>query len=323
MNLSDNAFGLNTVNELASFISAHVPLRHLILNNNGLGPIAGKIIAEALSELAGKKEAARKEGRDVPDLETIVCGRNRLESGSMKAWVAAFTKHRGVKEVRMVQNGIRQDGISLLLRDGLRGCDKLEILDLQDNTFTLSGATALAEVVGGWKGIKTLGVGDSLLSARGSVLVAEALGKGNNEKLKILRAQYNDIDAKGVKALLAAAKSGLESLQRVELNGNKFSEDDEAVEGLRVLLEERKQAAENTEENDGGDEDDTWGLDDLSDLEEESDEEDEADEEEEEEEEEKATGVLKEADQAENAKVSQKNDAYVDDLAEQLDKTGI
>ena len=311
---------------LVTFLKAHIPLKHLFLTNNGMGPIAGAQIAEALSELADKKDAAKKDGREVPDLETIVCGRNRLESGSMKAWATAFTKHRGVKEVRMVQNGIRQDGIKLLLRDGLRGCENIRILDIQDNTCTASGAAVLAEVVGGWKSILELGLGDCYLTARGSVLVAEALGKGNNRQLKKLKVQYNDIDVKGVRAILSAATSGLNNLQRVELNGNKFSEDDEAVEELRLLLEERKEAAGKTEEDEG---DDTWGLDDLSDLEEESDEEDEVEEEQEEEEEEeeeeekKAPRVLKEADQAEDAQVSQKNDADVDELAVQLDKTGI
>jgi Ran GTPase-activating protein 1 len=36
VNLSDNAFGLNTVAPLQPFLSQHVPLQHLILNNNGL-----------------------------------------------------------------------------------------------------------------------------------------------------------------------------------------------------------------------------------------------------------------------------------------------
>ena len=301
-----------------------MPLKHLILNNNGLGPIAGTQIAEALIELAEKKDAARKEGRDIPELETIICGRNRLESGSMKAWTRTFQKHHYVKEVRMVQNGIRQDGITLLLGEGLRGCHDLQILDLQDNTFTITGASTLAEVLAGWKSIRELGVGDCYLGARGSVLMAEALGLGNTKGLKVLRAQYNNMDAKGVRAILSSTRAGAESLQRVELNGNKLSEDDEALEGLRLLLEERRQAAETTSE----DEEDVWGIDDLSDLEEESDEEDEADQDEDADDEEKekevkAEGILKEADEAENTKVPQRKDADVDALAEQLDKTEI
>ena len=325
VDLADNAFGLNTVAPLVDFLSKHVPLKHLILNNNGLGPNAGTLIADALTTLAERKEEKRKAGQKVPDLETVICGRNRLESGSMAAWAKAYQAHRNVKTVKMVQNGIRQDGISLLLRDGFQGCEALEVLDLQDNTFTITGANALSEVVGGWKQLKELGVGDSLLGSRGAVALGSALEKGENKQLEVLRLQYNEIDAKGVQRLLSAAQGeNLSKLRRVELNGNKFSEDDIKVKELRILLEERKeQAGEHVKDED-------WGLDELSDLEEESDEEDEAegsdgeeDRAEEEEEEGRREAILKDADEEEQTQVSQKKDDDVDALAESLGKTEI
>ena len=312
---------------LVDFLSKHVPLKHLILQNNGLGPNAGGLIANALIALAERKEEARKSGKEVANLETIICGRNRLESGSMSAWAKAYRAHRKVKTVKMVQNGIRQDGISLLLTDGLVWCEELEILDLQDNTFTITGARALSQVVKGWKQIKELGVGDSLLGSRGAVLLAEALAKGDNALLEVLRLQYNEIESRGVKALLMVARDKLVKLRRVELNGNKFSEDDEPVEGLRLLLEERKEKA--------GDVEGEWGLDELSDLEEESeeeeeededgaeDDEDEAEREEQKEAEARREGILKDADQQEAQKVGQKKDDDVDALADTLGKTEI
>ena len=325
VDLSDNAFGLNTVEPLVNFLSKHIPLKHLILQNNGLGPNAGTLIASALTALAERKEEARKSGKEVPDLETVICGRNRLESGSMPAWAKAYRAHRKVKTVKMVQNGIRQDGISQLLTEGLVWCEELEILDLQDNTFTITGARALSQVVEGWTKIKELGIGDSLLGSRGAILFAETLGKGNNALLEVLRLQYNEIDLKGVKALLVVAKDKLVKLRRVELNGNKFSEDDEPVEGLRLLLEERKEKSLGAEGE--------WGLDELSDLEEESDEEEEdddsvdEDEETEKEKEEDAEDmrerILKDSDQEEAQKVSQKKDDDLDALADSLGKTEI
>lgn len=324
VDLSDNAFGLNTVEPLVDFLSKHIPLRHLILQNNGLGPNAGTLVAGALTALAERKEEARKSGKAVPDLETVICGRNRLESGSMSAWAKAYRAHRKVKMVKMVQNGIRQDGTSLLLTEGLVWCGELEVLDLQDNTFTITGARALSQVVEGWKQIKELGIGDSLLGGRGAVLLAGALGKGNNGLLEVLRLQYNEIDSKGVKALLVAAKDTLLKLRRVELNGNKFSEDDGPVEGLRLLLEERKEKAFDVEGE--------WGLDELSDLEEESDDEDEdegadesdeAENEEQEDAEDRSGSILKDADREEAQKVSQKKDDDVDALADSLGKTEI
>jgi Ran GTPase-activating protein 1 len=296
-----------------------VPLRHLYLNNNGLGPHAGILIADALSELHAKKEAARKQGKDVPYLEMVICGRNRLENGSMTAWAKAFSLHNKVKEVKMVQNGIRQEGISHLLSEGLSHVTELKVLDLQDNTFTIMGARALAKVAPKWAEIEELGIGDSLLSAKGTILFSKALGQGKNKKLEILRLQYNDITAAGVKGLADAAKEALPALKKVELNGNKFSEEDEGVLALQELLDERK-------EKFGGDVvvEDEWGLDSLSDLEELDSEEEEEEEEEEKDVDEIAEKLIKEEEEAQEEPVVQLGkDKEVDELTEKLKKTEI
>ncbi|KAI2616445.1 RNI-like protein [Hypomontagnella submonticulosa] len=322
INLNDNAFGLNTQAPLVAFLSSHVPLQHLYLNNNGLGPHAGILIADALSELHAKKEEARKAGQEVPDLETVICGRNRLENGSMLAWAKAFSLHNKVKEVKMVQNGIRQEGIEQLLTAGLNHATQLKVLDLQDNTFTIKGARALAKVVPLWADIQELGIGDSLLGNKGGVVLADALAKGQNRKLETLRLQYNEITAAGVRGLASAAKDGLPALRRIELNGNKFTEDDESILALQELLDDRK-------DNYGGDvvDEDAWGVDSLSDLEDvDSDEEEEEEEEDEEEEvspEKKAEKLIKEAEEAQEEPTVQVKDDDVDALAKKLAQTGI
>ena len=323
IDLSDNAFGLKTKDPLVDFLSKHTPLQHLILNNNGMGPIAGTAIAESLSTLANRKKAAREDGRDVKDLQSVVCGRNRLENGSMAAWARAYEAHReGIMSVKMTQNGIRPEGISLLITSGLRHCSRLEVLDMQDNTFTLVGATALALAVDKWPRLKELGVGDDLLGPRGSIKLFQALENGHNKSVEILRLQFNDVNAKGVAALVGAAKEGLPSLRRVELNGNKFDEDDSKLEELTELLSDRK-----AEHGNGGDPDGYWGVDELDELEEEDSEEDEEDEEttaEDEQDEDKVGArVLQEADEVEDQTVSQKRDPEVDALADALKKTEI
>ncbi|USW47746.1 Putative leucine-rich repeat domain superfamily [Septoria linicola] len=323
INLNDNAFGLNTVEPLRPFLSKHTPLQHLYLNNNGLGPAAGTLVADALVQLADNKAAARKEGKNVPDLETVICGRNRLETGSMAAWVKAYTANNKVKTVKMVQNGIRQEGIAQLIQHGLSQCSTLDTLDLQDNTFTALAAKTLSSVVPTWTEIRELAVGDCLLSGRGGRMLGEALAKAGNKKLEVLRLQYNEIDAKGLKAISdAAAGSALPRLRRVELNGNKFAEEDPSIEPLRDILEKRKE--EKTDEYPGVDEDDedAWGLDELDELEDE-DSDDEADDDDDDDIEAEEEKVVKEADAAESQPVSQKKDADVDDLANALGKTEI
>ncbi|GAB1731800.1 hypothetical protein NU195Hw_g1480t1 [Hortaea werneckii] len=312
INLNDNAFGLNTVEPLRPFLSQHTPLQHLYLNNNGLGPAAGTLVAQALEQLA-----ANKQGKNVPHLETVVCGRNRLENGSMEAWVKAFQANRHVRTVKMVQNGIRQEGIKTLLSQGLSQCQELRVLDLQDNTFTALAARTLADVLPtSWKELQDLGVGDCLLSARGGRMLGTALAKGENKKVEVLRLQFNEIDSTGLKALADASKA-LPRLRRVEVNGNKFAEEDPSVEVLREVLSRRKENA--AEEFPGVDEEDeeAWGVDELDELEEDSDEEEEGDEVEDEEEEK----VVKDSDAAEQEPVAERKDKEVDELASALGKT--
>ncbi|KAF2498444.1 ran GTPase activating protein 1 [Lophium mytilinum] len=324
INLSDNAFGLNTQAPLVAFLASHVPLRHLILNNNGLGPAAGVLIADALTALAKKKAAARASGEKVPDLETVICGRNRLENGSMAAWAKAYAAHAGVREIKMVQNGIRQEGIAHLLKEGLSQTTALRVLDLQDNTFTALGARALSDVVGRWPELVELGVGDCLLSGRGGIMLATALEKGGNQKLEVLRLQYNDINAQGVKGIAGAVEK-LPVLRRVELNGNKFSEEEEAIDALREVLSARMEKAGVEDEDD-----ENWGLDELDELDsededEEGDEEGVASDQEEEgvEVEEKAAREVADTQKAEEEPVAQKKDEKVDELADMLGKTEI
>lgn len=332
IDLSDNAFGLKTRDPLINFLSEHTPLQHLILNNNGMGPIAGTSIAEALTQLARRKEEARKEGKTVPHLESIVCGRNRLESGSMQAWAQAYSANQNIKSVKMTQNGIRPDGIVDLIRNGLSKCTSLEVFDLQDNTFTFKGAAALAAAVQKWPKLKELGVGDDLMGGRGAIKVFEALGKGQNKAVGVLRLEFNDITPAGVAALEKAAKESLPTLRRVELNGNKFEEDDTSIEKLSALLEERKDEKGSDEDPEGH-----WGLGDLDELEgeDEDEEEEEVDQDEDELEEKEVqdaevihkradvVDTLKADEKAADADVSQKKDKDVDDLADMLGKTKV
>lgn len=49
----------------------------------------------------------------------------------------------------MTQNGINHPGISALAK-ALAKNTNLQVLDLNDNTFTAKGAAAVAEVSNGW-----------------------------------------------------------------------------------------------------------------------------------------------------------------------------
>jgi Ran GTPase-activating protein 1 len=103
----------------------------------------------------------------------------------------------------------------------------------------------------------------------------------------------------------------------VELNGNKFNEDDAHIEAIAEMLSERKE-----EFGSADDPDEHWGVDELDEMEEEDSDEDEAEAEAAEEEEEQER-VLREVEEAEDETVALKEDADVDELADILKKTGV
>jgi Ran GTPase-activating protein 1 len=207
----------------------------------------------------------------VPDLETIICGRNRLESGSMAAWARMLGLHNKIKTLRMVQNGIRPEGLAVFFRDGVSNTTDIQTLDLNDNTLTVVASRELARVLPLLTKLTELNIGDAVLSNKGGSAIFRALGKGGNVALEKLSVQYGEVNTNGLKKLVEAVES-IPKLRKVELNGNKFSEDDDSVEVLRGILEKRKEALGDDGEGTDDDDDDAWGLDELDEMDYDSDE---------------------------------------------------
>lgn len=228
----------------------------LKLNNNGLGPAGGAVIADALTRLAESLEKGHKS-----NLRTIICGRNRLEDGSASAWSAALRAHGTLEEVRMPQNGIRMAGISSLVHGLAANADLLH-LDLQDNTFADEGSKTMAAELtrGSWPSLRVLNLSDCVIGEEGEVSpVVEALAKGLHTKLEILQLQNDNLESAAF-SLLAAVVDKLPKLKRVEAQWNEVDEDDEAVVALLTAL--KKQGGklvinddEEDEEEEGAEED--------------------------------------------------------------------
>lgn len=261
VNLSDNAFGLRTIDHLEQFIENAVQLRHLLLSNNGMGPFAGERIGKALYKLAENK----RKNKSYPPLETFICGRNRLENGS-SLYLALGLKNLGpgLKTVKLYQNGIRPQGVSNLIHYGLQHNPNLEILDLQDNTFTKSASMVLALALPTWKkSLKELNLNDCLLKGDGARAVLEALHDGNFQKLETLKLEYNELTQDSLEEfLLPAIKNNkFPSIKTLELNGNILDEDSEALVELsgkfdKLILDDLEDPITDSEEEEDEDESD-------------------------------------------------------------------
>lgn len=216
---------------MTSFLKNNDVYQVIKLNNTGLGPEGGKVIAGAILELANRLKAEGKTSQ----LRTVVCGRSRLENGSAPVWAEAFAAHGGLREIRMPQNGIRMEGIEALAK-GLANNKDLEYLDLQDNTATRSGTRALVRVLENWPNLRHLNLSDCLLGKAGGIALGTALANGSNPKLETLKLQYGEFDKRTIELLSTAVAQHLTNLTELELNGNQCDAEDEAIEELRKAL---------------------------------------------------------------------------------------
>jgi len=279
LNLSDNAFGPNGAKPLKKLLSNNNYIQILKLNNNGLGVEGGNCIA---SYLLAAQEKNVKENK-TSSLHTLIAGRNRLENGSMEKLSEALAAHGTIKTLRIPQNGIRSEGISLLLNN-LKACKDLEVLDLQDNTFKMvtddedevpesDGSTALADALPSWPKLKVINVGDCLLGKNGGKIIA-ALANGFSE-LEEINFTYGELVEKDALEF-SKCIAKLPNLKKVELDGNAFSATGNAVEAIKQALEdcgldedvlgELEDMDYDSEEEDEEDEDNEDADDDVDDI---------------------------------------------------------
>ncbi|KAF9316857.1 hypothetical protein BG003_001447 [Podila horticola] len=232
LNLSDNAFGADGVKPLVEFLTTNRNLQVLKLNNNGLGVTGGKVLAQALMTAHERNEAEGKKS----SLRVVIAGRNRLENGSSPDLAKAFAAHGTITHLAMPQNGIRMEGIEALA-EGLSKCPGLEIIDLQDNTFTERGCRAFAAALPSWPELKKLNLGECLLKNKGTLMLSRALAKGKNRKLEAIDFTYAEMKEDGILELASVISNHLSNLTKLELNGNWVEEDSAAIDAIRDALE--------------------------------------------------------------------------------------
>jgi Ran GTPase-activating protein 1 len=241
LNLSDNAFGGRSVDPMVPFLTHNRSFSVLKLNNNGLGPAGGAVVAGALLESARLSE---KEGKR-SNLKVVICGRNRLENGSAPTWADAFAAHGTLEHVSMPQNGIRQEGMTSLAR-GLAKNAGLRILELQDNAVNVDGSDggtrAFAAALPAWPALEKLDFSDCVLAHEGDdapPAILDVLAQGKHVKLHTLQLQNNNLGTESFTLLAETVLPKAPALKRLEMQWNEVEEDDEAAEALKDAMAAR------------------------------------------------------------------------------------
>jgi len=264
LNLSDNALGKDGVAAFTSLFDTNPALKHVLINNCGLGSRGGIVLARSLVSSQGHldhaairalipsldaeedeqdEQAAQHSDsasasasascaadqaapRSLIQLETLVAGRNRLENIGATALGHALQHVTSITRLEIPQNGIQPPGIVALCA-GLAKNPSLQVLNLNDNTIKTDGAHALAAALLSLPHLRKLNLGDCMLGSEGVRIIAKALANssaGATTELEELDLSYCDIDDDAARAVAKAVRQQ-PRLVRLELNGNLIKTD--------------------------------------------------------------------------------------------------
>lgn len=256
INMSDNAFGPIGLEALMEFFQSGCchSLQELRLHNNGLGPQGAQKLAHSL------ENGWRKSGEKM-SLKVFVCGRNRLEYDGTKSISNTLGLIGTLEEIQMPQNGIRPNAIEFVAK-ACANNPQLKTINMNDNTFRSVGAEWMAKALSKLKNLKYINFGDCLLKSRGSLVLTRALVQSSDIKEIILSFNEISLDA-GLQIAQLIAK-GMNNLQLLDLNGNKFGDDGRSDvldilkglgEAVSTMSEDEGEDDEDEEESDAGEPD--------------------------------------------------------------------
>ncbi|KAK7688918.1 hypothetical protein QCA50_007609 [Cerrena zonata] len=244
LNLSNNALGGRAVHPLVPLLVENRSIQVFKLNNNGLGPEGGKVIAEALLESARRSKADNQPS----NLRVVVCGKNRLEDGSAIAWGQALAAHEHLQKVKMVNNGIREKGLTAIAHGllkcqdlrylSLRECLSMEITEGQDPSVddgTKHAWHVIANVLRVAKSLEFLDLSDCGLNVPGSLEIVHALAENANSRLHTLLLENNNMTEVIYEVIASALASRLASLRTLSVSWNDDLEGEPIGEVAKVL----------------------------------------------------------------------------------------
>jgi len=265
---SDNAFGPNGVRGFIDYMVGNQVCTHLNINNTGLGPEGGQLVANGLLGFTLEQwDNNKPETPHIPaehcKLQSLKSGRGRLEDPGCIALSAAFEKMTTLKVLYLPQSGITPKGM-LVLAKALRHNLELEELNLYDNNIGPKGAHEMFETIKLLKKLKILNLGDCMLTKKEVAVLVDILKTVNTlEELDLSYDGVNDTIAKGIVQVI----ENNPNLAKLNLNGNCLT--DKGINAVKNALEKIQHGEalmtlsdNESEEEDSEDGDESKGSDD-------------------------------------------------------------
>ena len=158
-------------------------LEVLKVNNCGLGPEGGEMIAAALSRNEGLK------------LKHFEAGRDRLENKGITALANVFAQMNSLEVVHVPQNGIKDEGMSILLFNLGQSCPGLNTLNINDNLLMSLSIKNLLKVCIKCPKLTHLNISDLNMGQEAVIATFQALEQAQNTLLYDLSCNYNEVNS--------------------------------------------------------------------------------------------------------------------------------
>lgn len=207
----DESLGPQRVVRLARCLGGLRCLTRLNLANNEL-------------QASGVEELARA-FPTVPSLTSIDLGYNDVRDEGARALATYLPSLPALSEVLLPFNGIKESGTGFLCRalQRLVFLEAFAHLELTGNRVGSAGARALAEAMGRWSGLQSLGLGCVAFADDGASALVESIGAARS--LRVLNLRTNHCGPAAARRIVEAATSQLAGL---DLGRNDLAPGDDA-----------------------------------------------------------------------------------------------
>lgn len=190
--ISDNALSLYGMEILVPLVEKMHSLKHLVMNNNGIGIDGGEYLSNALETLS-------KESNELQSLEV---GRNRLEESATKLG-KALSLFPNFDVLKIYQNSISSINMGDLFNSLAN--QNMRVLDVSDNFLLEYGSRILSGCIANWS-VEYLNLSDCMMSDKGIDIFAQTIPRttilqGELLPEKEVDLSYNDITEESVESI--------------------------------------------------------------------------------------------------------------------------
>ena len=212
IDLSDNAVGPKGIEACRDFLSNQLQLERLLFCNCGISAEAARSIADLVLF------------RTPTALKKLHFFNNMSGNGGAIAIADIVRASPDLTDFRVSSSRGGKDGGVALARALRHAASSLRRLDLNDNTFGVTGGVAIGATLRACNALHELNIGDTAIEDAGLHAVASGVVRGSAHTLAILNVSSNELTAHGARAVARLLRRCTQ-LRELDASENEFGDE--------------------------------------------------------------------------------------------------